>query len=468
MPVVDGGVILDARIGGLPGRLADFLPQGPGRDGLGDLAIGAADQVPFPVRLHGAQELVGDPHRVVGVLPGHRAVGLAVPVGVVGVELDLLVSLAGELDDAADVVVRHMILARRADGAFQGRVALGLEAVLAGALAIDAGLHDGAQVLAHHLRAGDQGGDLLLFLHLPVHIGLDVGVIDIDNDHLGRPARRASGLDGPGGAVADLQEAEQARRLAAARQRLVLAAQRGEVGAGARAILEQPGLAHPQVHDAAVVDQIVVDRLDEAGVRLGMLVGGFGPDQLAGLEIHVGMALAGAVDAIGPVQAGVEPLRRVGRGHLHDQHVAHLVIEGARVLFRIEVAALPAPVCPCASKAVIDLLGGGLVGGARVLGQILHGLLVGHRAPQPGGDGFFLDPLQLHRHAGLAEILLRQNVRRDLRKMRRNLDVLKLEHQRAVRIADFARRVAKADAFVNVLARCGEMACDFHYSCSPC
>src|ERR1700720_3459484 len=85
----------------------------------------------------------------------------------------------------------------------------------------------------------------------------------------------------------------------------------GEVGAGPGAVFEQARLAHPQIHDAALIDEVVGDRLDEAGVRLRMLVGGLGLGQLAGLEIHIEVALAWAVDAIGPMQAGVEPLRRV-------------------------------------------------------------------------------------------------------------------------------------------------------------
>src|SRR5690606_40377765 len=56
-------------------------------------------------------------------------------------------------------------------------------------------------------------------------------------------------------AVADLEEAHQARRLAAARQPLVLAAQAREVGAGARAVLEQARFPHPQVHDPVLVDE---------------------------------------------------------------------------------------------------------------------------------------------------------------------------------------------------------------------
>ena len=107
-----------------------------------------------------------------------------------------------------------------------------------------------------------------------------------------------------------------------------------EVGAGAGAVFEQARLAHPQVHDAALVDEVVLDRLDEAGMRLRMLVGRLRLGQLAGEGVDVEVALAGAVDAIGPVQAGVEPLRRVRRDALGGEHVGELVEEGAARLPR--------------------------------------------------------------------------------------------------------------------------------------
>src|SRR5207237_4831897 len=95
---------------------------------------------------------------------------------------------------------------------------------------------------------------------------------EVEDDHLGGASGGAAALDGAGGAVADLEEAHQAAGLAAARERLAFAAQRRKVRARARAVLEDAGLAYPQVHDAAFVDQIVADRLDEAGVRRGPLV----------------------------------------------------------------------------------------------------------------------------------------------------------------------------------------------------
>ena len=97
-------------------------------------------------------------------------------------------------------------------------------------------------------------------LHLPVDVGLDVGVVDVDDDHLGGAARRAARLDRAGRAVADLEEGHQAGRAPAAGELLALAAQRREVRAGAGAVLEQARLADPQVHDAALVDEVVLAR----------------------------------------------------------------------------------------------------------------------------------------------------------------------------------------------------------------
>src|SRR6185312_9977755 len=104
-------------------------------------------------------------------------------------------------------------------------------------------------------------------------------------------------LDGARRAVADAQEAHQARRLAAARQLFVLGAEPGEVGAGPGPVLEEARLAHPQIHDAVLVDEIVLDRLDEAGVRLRVLVGRRRGGELTRRVVHIPVALAGAVDA---------------------------------------------------------------------------------------------------------------------------------------------------------------------------
>ena len=289
-------------------------------------------------------------------------------------------------------------------------------------------------------------------------------MIDVDDDHFRRPARGAARFDRARRAVADLEERHEAGRAPAAGELLVLAAQSGEIGAGAGAVFEQARLAHPKVHDPALVDEIVGDRLDEAGVRLRVLVGRFRLHHLSGLEVDVIMALARPIDAIGPMEAGVEPLRRIGRGHLACQHEPHLVVIGARVLFAVEIAGLPTPIGPGAGEAVEHLLGRGLGAEALCLRQSDERCLVRDRAPQERGNALLLDALRLRRNAGFAEIFLRQHVGRDLAPGGGNLDALKREHDRAVGIADLALGSREGDEVVEARARLRIVPFDLHRS----
>ena len=336
VPVVDGGVELQARIGAGPGGVADLLPQRARLDGLGDLAgLGAPGEVPLGVGFDGFEELVGDAHRVVGVLAGDGEIGLRIPVGVVDREVHVGVALLGELDHAldqivGDVIARAALISRRSTGFLSGSKQSSPEPSQ-----LTQALRMVSRCFWLIFEPVTRRGDLLLLDHLPVDELLDVGMVGVDDHHLGGAPRGAARLDRARGAVADLEEAHQARRLAAAGEPLAFAAQPREIRAGAGAVFEQARLAHPQVHDPAVVDEVVLDRLDEAGVRLRMLVGRLRLGQLAGLEVDVEVALARPVDAVGPVQAGVEPLRRVRRRHLHRQHVDELVEERARVALRV-------------------------------------------------------------------------------------------------------------------------------------
>src|SRR5262249_39650596 len=95
-----------------------------------------------------------------------------------------------------------------------------------------AGAHDGVEVQVEQLGAGDEGGHLLLLDDLPVDELLNVGVVEVEDDHLGGAARGAARLDGAGSAVANLEETHQARRLAAAGQWLALGGEIGYIRAG--------------------------------------------------------------------------------------------------------------------------------------------------------------------------------------------------------------------------------------------
>ena len=82
MPVVDGGIELQARIGGSPSGITDLFPKVAGPDAAVDLSVGAPDQLPFAVVQDLFQESVRDADRVIGILSGNGEVGFRIPVGV--------------------------------------------------------------------------------------------------------------------------------------------------------------------------------------------------------------------------------------------------------------------------------------------------------------------------------------------------------------------------------------------------
>ena len=287
-------------------------------------------------------------------------------------------------------------------------------------------------------------------------------MVDVDHHHLGGAPRRTARLDGGGGAVADAQETHQARGPPAARQRFLRAAQAREIGSRARAILEQARLAHPQVHDAAFVDQVVVDALDKAGMGLGMLIARRRSHQLAASVVHVMMALGRPVDAVGPVKPGVEPLRRVGGRRLGAEHVAHLVEIGPGVGLGIKIAALPAPIGPGAGQPVEHLADAAFANVAFVGRKQGQGLVVAGLAPQPFRHVFLFHRFQARRYAGLAEILLGQDVAGYLRPMVGDLDIVGAEDDGAVRVFDFADSLAELKRLIGRDVLLGEIACDPH------
>ena len=116
-------------------------------------------------------------------------------------------------------------------------------------------------------------------------------MVHVADHHLGGPTCCASGFDGTRCAITDLEERHETGGFATAPEALLGAAKHGEVCARAGAVLEETCLTNPEIHDPAVVYQIILHRLDETSVRLRMLIGGLGFGQFAGLKVHIVMAL---------------------------------------------------------------------------------------------------------------------------------------------------------------------------------
>ena len=304
VPRVDGRVVLNAWVGAAPCGKVDFRPEFPRFDRLRNLAVGAASQVPISVGIERVEELVGDTDRVVRVL-------------------------------SADGVVRLTV-----------EVVIELEAVL---------LREFLLIFAENLQALDKRRDLDFFACLPANELHHIGVIKIKANHLCRATGRTARLDGASGAIADLEEAHEARALAATREWFVLATALREIGTGAGAELEEASLSRPKIHDAALADEVVLDGLDEAsvGLRVGVRVGC--ELRRARAVISEPVTLCWSLNAVRPVEAGVEPLRAVRRRHLREQHVGELIVKRFSISLRREVAVLLTPVRPATRKAVHDL-----------------------------------------------------------------------------------------------------------------
>ncbi len=226
VPVVHRVVVLDPRIGAGPCGMADLIPKIAGPDGFHHTVLGAADQFPIGVLFHCLEEGIGDPDRVVGVLTRNRIVRLRVPIGVIGREFDAGVALFGIVQHALDVGLGDRDLFGLPDRGLQLVVLCGVIGIRLGTVPCLDRVEQQVQLLLMHLGAGDDARHLLLFEYLPVDEIFDIGVVGVDDYHLGRATGGAAGFDGTSGAVPDLEEPHQTRRLAAARQLLALSAER--------------------------------------------------------------------------------------------------------------------------------------------------------------------------------------------------------------------------------------------------
>ena len=215
--------------------------------------------------------------------------------------------------------------------------------------------HDGrvgfAVEVGFVLAALDEGAGLAFLFGLGLDEVHDVGMPVLERLHLGGAAGLAAGLHDGGDLVVDAHEGEGAGGRAAAGEFFAGAADRRQVGAGAGAVFEEHGLAGGEAHD---VFHVVFDGLDKAGGGLGVLVGGFGAVDGAGLDVPVVVAL-GALDAVLVVEADVEPDGGVEGAVLVEAEPGELAVVGLGVFVGGEIAVVAAPVGDGAGDAVDDL-----------------------------------------------------------------------------------------------------------------
>ena len=170
VPVVDRAVVLDARVGALPGGLGHLAEQRPWpRPSRSTSPVWRARRSKSRSSSTARMNSSDDPDRVVGVL----------------------------VLDADDVLAAEVHV--------EARVA--------------------------------EDADLLLLARLGLDELLDVGVIDVEDDHLGRPPGGAAGLDRAGRGVGAAHERDRAAGRAARGQQLLAGA---DAGTGSRPAPEPP------------------------------------------------------------------------------------------------------------------------------------------------------------------------------------------------------------------------------------
>ena len=178
-----------------------------------------------------------------------------------------------------------------------------------------------------------QGSSLQTFLSLGRNEVLDVGVIRIEDDHLGRAAGFTARLDGTGEGVVALHKAERAGCRAASGETLCGAAKHGQVCAGARSPLEKHPLGLREVEDRG---HRILNGVDETRAALGVRVAGVAELNFLGFRVPVPVAAV-----VGRLQLGtpdVKPHGRVEGYHLAHQEVLEVLLKCGGAVFVREIA----------------------------------------------------------------------------------------------------------------------------------
>ena len=185
----------------------------------------------------------------------------------------------------------------------------------------------------------DQGVCLGFFFRLALDEVDDIGMVDIEDDHLGGAASLAARLDDAGEGVKALHEAERTAGGAAAAEAFSGRTQGREIGAGARSPLEEHTFGLGQGQDGI---ERVFYRVDEAGRALRRLVAGDAElDAGAG---RVPVPVLGVGIGLDAVASYVEPHRRIEGGVLAQKDVRQLVVKSCAVVGRLEIALRQTPV----------------------------------------------------------------------------------------------------------------------------
>ena len=174
------------------------------------------------------------------------------------------------------------------------------------------------------------------------------------------------------------------------------------------AVFEDPGFADPEIHDPAIIHQVVRDAEDETRMRLTSFIRRCRPFQFSVRRVYEIMPLRLAGDAIALVQTGVEPLGGIGNACLVEDTVYEFFIKDLSVFGSSEIAIPFPPYLPAIGHT---------------MGYLSDRGLSSQRTVRLGNAGF-------------AEIFLGQYICSNLTPPRRHFHIVHLEHHFPAGVAD--------------------------------
>ena len=340
VPLVNRGVVLQTRVRTVPSRLANISPKLLSSNGPHRLAVGSRHQIPISIILDRIKELIGHPNRVVAVLTRNRNISLRLITSIKGWELNRGKSILSQLNRSLNVIgrnLRQLRLSNRSPKSLIGsRVRMNLAVNIASP-------NNRIDMSLIQLGTSDQRGNLLLLFHLPVNKLFNIWMINIQANHLRGTSSGSTRLNRTRRSVTNSQEAHQAAALTAAAQLLSFRPNLTKISSNPRAILKDSCLSGPEVHDSALINQIILHTQNKASMRLWPLISVTRLLKLLGLRIKVIVPLSRTCDPISKVHPSVKPLRRVRSRNLLGKHMHQFIVKSLSIFGRIKISVALAP-----------------------------------------------------------------------------------------------------------------------------
>src|SRR6185437_15729743 len=134
----------------------------------------------------------------------------------------------------------------------------------------------------------------------------------------------------------------------------------GKIRSDTRTILKDPRLPYPKIHQATLIDEVVLNAQYKTGMRLRPFICRGRQFQLTVRLIYIVMSLRLTRNAIALMKPRIEPLRRIGHTGLVEDAVNQLLIKYLGILRTIEIAIPLAPYAPAICHAMRHLFDRGL------------------------------------------------------------------------------------------------------------